>query len=184
MSRSGHSSFSQASQPLSDVITRYRPRRGRTHHPVCAGTARDVLLHLMETQRDFLTHRGLWPAEDTDPSDDPAELWLRYISTVDTLLSSADVADQPFEGFFGPTAVAQTMLDFYGWDMVVHRWDTARATGGNESLSESELDLVEGGARGFGDALYSPGICSRPVQVPDGASRQVQVQVLLGRAAQ
>lgn len=184
MNTSAHSNFNRSSQPLSDMIASVPPDAWQNASPCVGWTARDVLAHLMETQRDFLTHRGLWPAEDTDASDDPAELWLRHISTVDTLLSDADVADQPFDGFFGPTTVGQTMLDFYGWDMVVHRWDIARATGGNESLSESELDVVEGGARGFGDALYGPGICSQPVPVPDGASRQVQVLVMLGRAAQ
>src|SRR3712207_7605657 len=44
-------------------------------------------------------------------------------------------------------------VQFYVWDMLVHRWDVARAVGADAALSAEELDRIEAGADGFGPAL-------------------------------
>lgn len=88
-----------------------------------------------------------------------------------------------FDGFFGPTTVGEAFVTFYAWDMVVHRWDLARATGLDAALTDAELDLVERGADGFGPALHMDGICAAALEVADDAARQTRVLGRLGRRA-
>lgn len=122
-----------------------------------------MLLHLVDTQRDFLTQHRASAGPSTGPDADP-------VSTT-------------FDGFFGPTTVGEAFVTFYAWDMVVHRWDLARATGLDAALTDAELDLVERGADGFGPALHMDGICAAALEVADDAARQTRVLGRLGRRA-
>ena len=99
------------------------------------------------------------------------------------LVSRAQVVDVTYEGFFGTTTVGATLVQFYVWDMLVHRWDIARAAGGVETLTPAELDRIESGANSFGDALHMEGICGPAVSPPAGAGRQVELLGRLGRDA-
>ena len=104
------------------------------------------------------------------------------------LLPAVDVADeavagQPYEGYFGPTTVGATLEQFYVWDMVVHRWDVARAAGMDSSLTDEELDRTERGIESFGPALYMEGICKDGVEPPAGADRTTHLLARLGRRA-
>ena len=73
------------------------------------------------------------------------------------------------------------MAGFYGWDLLVHRWDLASALGVDAGLTEAELDAIEAPLAMFGDQLYSPGICQPPLDVPAAAERQARVLARLGR---
>ena len=88
-----------------------------------------------------------------------------------------------YDGFFGPTTLGDTLERFYVWDMVVHRWDVARAAGLDAGLTDGELERLERGADSFGDALYMDGICKGGVTAPADASREVAALARLGRAA-
>ncbi len=145
----------------------------------CAGwTAADVVGHVVDTQRDFLAK------QDVDlgprPDGDPGALWAAHHAAV--LAVDDDVWHREYAGFFGPTTVGATLTDFYGFDLVVHRWDVGRAVGRDVRFSDAELDDVERSIASFGEHLYGEGICAGPVPVPDGADRQTRVLALLGRS--
>lgn len=89
----------------------------------------------------------------------------------------------PFDGHFGPTTIGETLERFYVFDMVVHRWDVARAVGVDDAFTEAELDQLEAGIASFGDALHMEGICQPGVEAAPGADRQTQVLATLGRRA-
>lgn len=148
----------------------------------CEGwTAADVLTHVIDTQRDFLTGRGatLPPA----PEGSPAERWLAHDAAVRGVLADEAFATAPYDGWFGPTTVADTLRDFYGWDLVVHRWDLGRAVGREVTWSDAECAFVGGELAGFGDQLYAAGICKPALPVAEGADEQTRVLALLGRRA-
>ncbi len=147
--------------------------------PCADWTAADVVAHVVDTQRDFLTQHGvdLGPR----PAGDPGALWAAHRAAV--LAVDDDVWHREYAGFFGPTTVGATLTDFYGFDLVVHRWDVGRAVGRDVRFSDAELDDVERSIAGFGEHLYGEGICARPVAVPDGADRQTRVLALMGRSS-
>jgi uncharacterized protein (TIGR03086 family) len=146
----------------------------------CAGwTAADVVDHLVDSQRDFLARQGvdLGPR----PDGDPAAVWAAHREAA--LAVDDEVWHREYDGFFGPTTVGATLADFYGFDLVVHRWDVARAVGRDVRFSEAEMDDAERAIEGFGEHLYAEGICARPVPVPDGADRQTRLLARLGRSS-
>lgn len=148
----------------------------------CEGwTVRDLVEHLIVTQRDFLTGQDLHVPEVS--LTDPQRAWAEHTAAVLDLLEDPTVGPREYDGHFGRTTVAATMASFYGWDLLVHRWDLARALGTDERFTDQELDQIEGALAGFGDALYGPGICAAPVEVADIEPRQVRLLALLGRDA-
>ncbi|HLS43974.1 MAG TPA: maleylpyruvate isomerase family mycothiol-dependent enzyme [Ornithinicoccus sp.] len=148
----------------------------------CEGwTVRDLVAHLIETQRDFLSQRGL--ELPTVSLDNPREAWAAHTAEVRELLGDPEIGAREYDGYFGPATVAGTMATFYGWDLLVHRWDLARALGADDRFTPEELDAIEAAIPGFGDALYSAGICAAPVDVPETESRQVWLLARLGRDA-
>lgn len=150
----------------------------------CEGwTARDVLHHLVTTEHDFLTQHGAAPGRVAELGDDPAAAWRAHAAEVSRLLGREEVVGTTFDGFFGPTTVGEAFVAFYVWDMVVHRWDLARASGVDAGLTDAELDQVERGADGFGPALHMDGICAPALDVPADAGRVTRVLARVGRRA-
>ncbi|PID97062.1 MAG: TIGR03086 family protein [Actinomycetales bacterium] len=148
----------------------------------CAGwSAADVLDHVIGTQRDFFADRSMTLSEATDGS--PAQRWAVHHESVVSAMNDEDFALAEYDGYFGPTTVADTMRDFYGWDLVVHRWDIGEAVGMPVSWSDAERAFVKAGLEGFGDQLYMEGICKPAVPVADGADEQTRILGLLGRRA-
>jgi hypothetical protein len=91
------------------------------------------------------------------------------------------VAARPHDGAFGPTTVGDVLLDFYGFDLIVHRWDLARSQGRDARLTGAELALVDAAVDGWGEHAYAPGIFGAPAEVPAGADEQTRVLARTGR---
>ncbi|WP_168706430.1 maleylpyruvate isomerase family mycothiol-dependent enzyme [Gordonia paraffinivorans] len=146
----------------------------------CAGwTARDVVGHVIETQRQFLDGHGI-DLGTAPPLDDPAGAWRTHRDAVAARLTDPGVGRRRYDGHFGPTTIGETLCRFYGFDMIAHRWDIAAAAGIAHRFTEDELTEMESAADGFGDALYSEGVCRR-IDVPAGADRQTRLLARLGR---
>jgi uncharacterized protein (TIGR03086 family) len=145
-------------------------------------SARDVLQHMVDTQRDFLSAHDLDPGH-LPTGTEPERLWGEHTARVATLLDDPQSSDRAYDGHFGPTTVAATLSAFYGWDMLVHRWDIAVAMARDPQLSEADLDEIERDLAMFGDALYAPGICAPAVEVGAAATRTERVMARLGRDA-
>lgn len=169
--------------PLTDVITSVPAGAWGNPSPCEGWAARDVVRHLVETQRDFLIGQDvdLGPAPNVDA--DPAAAWRAHAERVSEVLADGTVAAKEYDGYFGRTTVGATVEQFYLFDMVVHRWDVAAATGLDAGLTDEELDRVERGADSFGDALYMDGVCKPGVEPPVDADRRTRVLARLGRRA-
>lgn len=150
----------------------------------CDGwSVRDVVVHAIETERDFLDRHDLSPGPVPDLSDPPAA-WRTHAAAVAEVLGRDGVAEREYDGYFGRTTIAATMADFYGWDLVIHGSDVARATGQPWTISDEDATAMHATADSWGDALYSEGVCSSPVPVPDDASATDRLLARLGRDPQ
>lgn len=174
-------SYRAAVAPLTDVVAAVPDWSAPSP---CAGwAAYDVLEHLVGTQRALLTDRGLSLPAAPDLAADPVAGWREHTDTVCRLLADPAVAGLAYEGFFGPTTLAQTMDRFYVFDMLVHRWDLARAAGADTRFTDGELDRIEASAESFGPMLYAEGICGPALTPAPGSDRQARVLAVLGRQA-
>jgi uncharacterized protein (TIGR03086 family) len=177
------SQYERARRPLSDLIESI-PADGWEQPSPCEGwAARDVLGHIISTQRDFFNGKDIDLGEAPDVHEDPAAAWREHSKRVAEAISDDAVATTAFDGHFGPTTIGATLEQFYVWDMVVHRWDLARSVGADAGLTDAELDRIEAGAESFGAALYTDGVCATAVEAPADAERDVRVLARLGRRA-
>jgi uncharacterized protein (TIGR03086 family) len=173
--------YRELAERLATVADDVEPSRWDDPSPCEGWSAADVISHLVETQRDFLAQHGFDLGPAPDVHDDPARAWRVHAERVTAVLARPGAADTTFDGFFGPTTVGDTIARFYGFDMIVHRWDIARAAGLDTTFADDELDQVERSIDGFGEHLYMDGICERPVDVDPSASRQDRLLARMGR---
>lgn len=147
----------------------------------CEGwSATDVLDHVVETQRDFFAGHGVdLPAAEGGP---PSR-WVAHETAVRDLVGDDALMTTQFESPFGPLALGEALRMFYGFDLIVHRWDIARSQGWDEQLTEAELDEIDTAVDGFGEMAYAPGIFDGPLSTTEGADRQSIVLARVGRAA-
>lgn len=149
--------------------------------PCTDWNAADVLHHVIDSQRDFLEKRGV--DLGAKPDGEPAEVWRRHLDAVKEVIADEAFVTEEYDGYFGRTSIAETLANFYGFDMAVHRWDLGRALGQDVSFDDTEMDGMEQSIAGFGDALYTNSVCAPAVDVPAEAPRQTRVLGLLGRRA-
>lgn len=150
----------------------------------CEGwAARDVVGHVIDTQRDFLVGRGLLAGGVASPAEgaSPAAAWREHLDAVNAVVREPGVLDEEYDGYFGPTTVGATLADFYGWDLVIHGWDVARASSQDWSVTDEQAAALMATADSWGPALYSEGICADPVPVADDAPAQDRLLARLGR---
>ncbi|CAM01144.1 TIGR03086 family metal-binding protein [Saccharopolyspora erythraea] len=180
---------------MSDISERYRAlaaeftRRvaavpaGSWENPSpCEGwTARDVLRHVVEVHRDMPSWAGLSVTLHRHVDDDPVGAWSEARDAIQELLEDPDRAGKRYDGIFGPTTAEATVDRFLGFDLLVHGWDIARATGQDESLPEHEVTRVYADARALGDNLRRSGVCGPEVVVGEDASEQEKLLAFLGR---
>lgn len=146
----------------------------------CEGwTAGDVVRHVIDTEREFLEGRG-FPIASAGTGD-PAADWAAHLAEVDRLVATDGVMDLAYDGFFGPTTIGATLADFYGWDLAIHGWDLARATGQRWSVTDTQAQSLMATADGWGDALHSEGICGPELPIADSAPIQDRLLARLGR---
>ena len=69
---------------------------------------------------------------------------------------------------------------FLGFDLLIHGWDLARATGQDETLPAQEVHRVYEDALRLGDSLRIDGVCGPAVTVPAEAPEQDRLLALLG----
>jgi uncharacterized protein (TIGR03086 family) len=173
--------YTDLAQRLAAVADAVEPARWDDPSPCDGWSAADVISHVVETQRDFLAGHDVDLDAAPDVHNDPAKAWREHAGQVGGLLARPEIAEQTFDGFFGPTTVGEAMALFYGFDMIVHRWDVARATGVGTTFSPHELNQVETSVDGFGDHLYAEGICGAAVDIDPDASREDRLLARMGR---
>jgi len=177
---------------MTDTITIFRERADR-FSAILAGvngrwdvaspcenwTVGEVVHHVVETERDFLVRQGL--NLDDAGTTDPRQNWELHRQQVTDLLGQDGLAERHYDGYFGPTTIGETVANFYGWDLAIHGWDVAAATGQQGAITPAEAEQLLEGAEGWGEALYSEGVCRPAVQVPADADVVDRLLAKLGR---
>lgn len=178
------SRYDRKASPLTRVVDAVPDDAWGRPSPCEGWSAGDVLQHVIDTQRDFMLKAG---ADMPDPapkvSSGAGTAWRTHAEAVARSLADPRIGEAPHETPFGTSTVGQVLDDFYGFDLVVHRWDIARATGLDARLTDAELDEVERVAQGWGEQLYAEGICAPAVEVGTDATHEARVLARFGRDA-
>lgn len=157
------------------------PPEGWDASSPCEGwTARQVLDHVVDSSAGLLGRFDRAPDVD---GDDPMQRWTATRDAMQAAVDDPDVAGTEYDGFFGPTTLADTVDGFMSPDLLVHTWDIARATGlpEYEPMPPDEVERVHTRLASLGDAIRQAGAFGPEVPVPADASPQDRFLGFIGR---
>jgi uncharacterized protein (TIGR03086 family) len=156
------------------------PADGWDRPAPCAGwVARDVVGHLAEWVPAFFGERWGITFDAPAVADDPAGAW----HALDDALRSAratrgtETAETPF----GVQPLEQTLDMIVTGDVLIHTWDLARATGGDERLDPVEVHRMFEGMAPMDEALRWSGHFGPKVDVAADAAEQDRLLAFTGR---
>lgn len=148
----------------------------------CDGwSLRDVVRHILDTQRGALAPVGLTIPDGPTVDEDPVAAWAHTRDAMQDILDDPARANLEYDGHFGRTDLASSIRSFYSLDLIVHAWDIAHPAGLDDSIADDDLDFVEAFIAEMGDNIRMDGVCGPAAEVPADADRQTKVLAQLGR---
>lgn len=147
----------------------------------CEGwTARDIVVHVGNNLLGCGARlQGAEPREIT-PDEDIVAAWGEARDTFLAGLTAGDL-ESNLPGPFGPMPASQLIGRFVSMDLLVHTWDLARATGGDESLPTDVVEAAYSGLKPMDAMIRQPGVFGPKVEAPEGADIQTEFLCFLGR---
>jgi uncharacterized protein (TIGR03086 family) len=161
----------------------------------CPGwTAQDIVGHVInEQRRNLALVRGLDPqplhgvavAEmgalpDIRPDADLAAAWHEIGQALADTIGDPRCLDVEMPTPMGPTAY-RDIVDVLPEDVLIHTWDLARATGGDERLDQAVVAHVYEHLKPLDEALRQPWAFGPKITPPPGADLQTQFLCFVGR---
>ncbi|QXC60118.1 TIGR03086 family protein [Aquihabitans sp. G128] len=149
--------------------------------------ARGVVAHVVQTQAMFagLVGRELEPGPSVEL--DPLGAWVAAREQTQAALDDPLLAEVEFDGVTGRTTFAAATDRFLSFDLVVHRWDLARAAGLPDAISAEDVEALEVAiaemSEQIGSAMRGPGAFGPELEPPDDADAQTRVLAFVGRRA-
>jgi uncharacterized protein (TIGR03086 family) len=187
-------------QHLAEVAERYRRRADAFEATVAAVAdwsrpspcaewdARAVVGHIVDMHRVMLRPYGRTPAAAPSVADDPLAAFTAARREVEAILDDPELAAQRTESPAGTMAGADMVDQVVSEDLVLHRWDLARATGQDDTMDADELSRMWPGLQEIPDVMRVPGafgpgvvVFGPVVGVPADAPLQDRALGLLGR---
>lgn len=182
---------------MSEISERYRRVAGRLTEVAktvpdgawdnpspCEGwVARDVIGHMVEWMPGLL-EAGAGVTLSTGPQvdADPVGAWVVLSDGIQALLDDPHTAAGEFHHEqAGRHSLEAAIAMFIVGDMVVHTWDLARATGGDETLDADEVHRMVAGMEPLDAMLRSSGHYGPRVDVPTDADEQTRLIAFMGR---
>lgn len=180
---------------MSDATDRYRRLAGELATAVaavpadrwsspspCEGwTALDVVRHVVDTSGMFLGFIGRSLGGIPSVDDDPHAALTAATGAVQAALDEPATAAQTFEGITGTSTFEAAVDRFLSFDLVVHRWDLARATGGDEHIDPDDVRRLTEAAHAFPEGMRGPRAFGPEVEPAPGADDRDRLLAFLGR---
>ncbi|WP_236791890.1 TIGR03086 family metal-binding protein [Amycolatopsis sp. GM8] len=147
--------------------------------PVAEWTALDIVKHLVEWSRGFLTGAGIeLPALDVEA--DPVGAWTQHVKDIQAILdepagrvlSNRHIGDKP---------VQDAIDQFYTGDVWMHSWDLAKALGQAPDLGQERCAAALAAMRPMESILRDSGQFGPAVPVSPEASAQDKLMAFIGR---
>jgi uncharacterized protein (TIGR03086 family) len=173
--------YRSLSASMTETIASVPDDRWAAPTPCEDWTARDLVAHLVSTSGMFLGFIGQDAPEGTRVDDDPLGAFTEARDAVQAALDDPTSANQEYDGLMGRTTFAKGVDGFLAADLVIHRWDLARATGQDEGLPVDEVRRVYEMLEPMDEQMRQPGAFGPKVEPPAGADEQTQLLCFLGR---
>ncbi|MFI6503237.1 TIGR03086 family metal-binding protein [Nonomuraea typhae] len=193
MSEQAHR-FRRAADGFALRIAAVPPGRWDDPSPCPGWSARDVVAHVItETRRNVCTVRatepepvhGVGPAEmgalpPLAPDADLAAAWAHVSADLTAAIDDPACRTAKVPTPVGPVAFAD-LTDVLPEDVLIHTWDLARATGGDERLDPGLVAHIYEHLKPMDEALRQPWAFGPKTPVPPGADLQTEFLCFAGR---
>ena len=173
--------YRKLAQAMEQTIAGVPDDRWEAPSPCEDWKARDIVRHLVDTSGMFLGFIDKEPPGGPSPDDDPLGAFTGARDAVQAALDDPSSAGQEYDGMFGKTTFATSVDGFLSADLVIHRWDLARATGQDETLPADEVDRIYAQLEPMDEKMRGPGAFGPKVEPPPGADAQTKLLCFLGR---
>ena len=173
--------YRKVAQGLTDRVNAVPDDKWAAPSPCEGWVASDVMSHVVDAHHMFFGFIGHEPSRTKTVADDPAGAWAEVRDAMAAALENPDLAGTEYDGPFGRSKFETSADQFVTGDVLVHSWDLARATGGDETLDPDEAAKVYETYKGFGDNVRHPQVFGPEVAVPDDASAQDRLIAFTGR---
>ena len=156
------------------------PETWTNQSPCAEWKARDVVVHVAN---NLMRTTAALRNEESSTVGDDEEIVGAWNQARDQFLETVSTADlsQSVPGPFGPMPAEQMIGRFTSTDVLVHSWDLARATGGDERLDENIVAAAYSGLKPMDEMIRRPGVFGDKVPAPSGADLQTEFLTFLGR---
>jgi uncharacterized protein (TIGR03086 family) len=156
--------------------------------PCAEWDARDVVRHVVDMHHVALRPYSRTPAAAPGVDDDPLAAFRAARAEVEAILDDPVLAAQQTESPAGTMAGVDLVDQVPSADLVLHRWDLARATGQDDTIDPQELERMWPGLQQIPDVMRQPGafgpgvvVFGPEVEVPADAPLQDRALGLVGR---
>ena len=156
--------------------------------PCTEWDARDVVRHVVDMHAVMLHPYGRTPRPAPTVDQDPLAALQAARADVQELLDDPELATQVVQSPAGTMPGAAMIDGVISADLVLHRWDLARATGQDDTFEPDELARMWPGLQQIPDVMRVPGafgpgvvVFGPEVPVPADAPLQDRALGLLGR---
>ncbi len=142
----------------------------------------DLVAHVVDAQGMFLGFVGESLGDIPAVDDDPLGAWnAAPAPSCRTISKIRSVPRAEFEGLMGKQTFEGAVDRFLSFDLVVHGWDLAHATGLDDRIAPEDVERTQSQAEAFGDAMRSPRAFGPALEPPAGADAQARLLAFLGR---
>jgi uncharacterized protein (TIGR03086 family) len=143
--------------------------------------ARDIVGHVAGLSKHFVAVVNGEEPPAPAPMEDPVSAWAEARAGVESVLADPDQAGSIVETPMGDMPFEVLMGQFGCMDLLVHTWDLARATGGDERIDADAAAQAYEVLKPMDAMLRGPGMFKPAVEPPAGADPQTELLSFLGR---
>jgi uncharacterized protein (TIGR03086 family) len=129
----------------------------------------------------FLGFIGEEPPSAPSVQDDPHAAFTAARDAIQAALDDPARAEHEYDGLMGRTTFERSVDSFLSADLVIHRWDLARATGQDEALPDDEVARLQQQLEPMDERMRGPGAFGPKVEPPPDADAQTKLLCFLGR---
>lgn len=173
--------FATVAGGLSDRVEHVAAAAWDGPSPCGEWSARDVLRHIVGNAAHFLALAGAPLPDDVSVDVDPARAWALARAGLQAALEDPRTATSELDGPAGRSTLEQAIAQFGIGDVLVHTWDLARATGGDETLDPEEVRRLLASMLPRDETMRQSGNFGPRVEVPEGADEQTGLLAFTGR---
>ena len=145
--------------------------------PCTDWNVRELVDHVIDIQRQIPEGLGVSVTDDTDPK----AMWQAVRAGAMEALRKPGVLEQTMSGAGGREVPVEMALVPRLSDVLIHTWDVARATGGDERLNAETAAIVLERLRPNDELLRSTGTFGPEVDAPPGADAGIELLCFSGR---